>query len=82
MPRTPRRLYISFSVVSGSWSHTCFSYAVSECAGVFGTTWKKKSRNRLPEERYVAEFFSIRPLVGIGCGGERTVELNLSPSHQ
>lgn len=42
---------------------------------MFGTTWKKKSRQGLPEERYVAELFSVRHLAETACECWRTVEL-------
>lgn len=33
-----------------------------------GTTWKKRSRHGLPEERNVAELFSVKPIGGFGIG--------------
>lgn len=40
-----------------------------------GTTWKKRSRQALPEERKVPEPFSVKPMggrdplgAGLGCG--------------
>lgn len=31
---------------------------------MLGTTWKKKSRHGLPEDKYVAELFSVKPITG------------------
>lgn len=49
-----------------------------------GTTWKKKSRQGLPEERKVGEKFSVKPIGGddgdgdCDCGGDGLVVVRLN----
>lgn len=67
VPRTPRRLQISLSVVSGSKDQARDKREMRSDGGVSGTTWKKKSRQGLVVVRKVGERFSVRPRSG---GGE------------
>lgn len=50
---------MSLRVVKGLWFQAECSLFLRDSGGVFGTTWKNKSRQGLPEERKVADIFSV-----------------------
>lgn len=57
---------MSLRVVKGLWFQAEWSLCLRDSGGVLGTAWKNKSRQGLPEERNVADIFSVQPIWGNG----------------